>query len=417
MHVPVSCTINYNIQALRNSKLSLLSAGGISSERDQLCDLYVTPGETHGIFLTSHNVCAGEVPLLSARMVTNFDSDIRLDFLTHHNSPGEQDNIMFSPDVLRYMHKTVLKEEEEEQRKEIAAKEKLPGIFEGNSSKAENFIYEFAAYFMAHDDKPVLASPVARVALNLSRVKGEEVDQWVDQQLQWLELQDQQDPRVRSAFVEAFFEQFVPKGRWQSIVRIEMKWPYIDEYISDFKKAYIHSKQPLKGINQAQRFIKGLAGSVKRAMADKFQTYKKAKKQASHIVGIQKLLHQASKKRSETWTNAQGQLQKTLRPTTPKKPTSRISICKEQKRLKKVRQGQQRAAERKRGLEAHLYGGNPSMSLNSPMSQKAMGEVQMNKPNPTIIDTTTPSIDDLCTQLESLMLNEREEVINCLHIA
>ena len=243
---------------------------------------------------------------------------------------------MFSPDILKYMHKTVLKEEEEEQKREIAAKEKLPEIFKGNPSEAENFIYEFAAYFMAHDDEPVLASPVARVALTLSRVKGEEVDQWVDQQLQWLKLQDQQDLRVRSAFVEAFFEQFVPKGRWQSIARIEMKWPYIDECISDFEKAYVHSKQLLKGIDQVQQFIKGLAGSVKRAMTDKFQTYKKAKRQASHIVGIQKLLHQAYKKRSETWTNAQGQPQKTLWPTSPRKPMSHIPTCKEQKRLKKV---------------------------------------------------------------------------------
>ena len=71
-------------------------------------------------------------------MVTNFDGDIRLDFLTHHDSPEEWDNIMFSPDILRYMCKTVLKEEEEEQRKEITAKETLPGIFEGNPSEAEN---------------------------------------------------------------------------------------------------------------------------------------------------------------------------------------------------------------------------------------------------------------------------------------
>ena len=147
------------------------------------------------------------------------------------------------------MHKAVLKEEEEEQRRKIAAKEKLLKIFEGNPSKDEDFIYKFAAYFMAHNNEPVLASPVTRVVLTLSRVKGEEVDQWVDQQLQWLKLQDWQDPRVRSTFVEAFFKQFVPKGRWQNIARIEMKWPYIDEYISDFKKAHIHGRQLLKGID------------------------------------------------------------------------------------------------------------------------------------------------------------------------
>ena len=241
--------------------------------------------------LVPATVYAGEVSQLLTRMVTNFNGDIRLNFFAHHNSPEEQDNIMFSPEVLRYMHKAVLKEEEEEQRREIAAKEKLPEIFEGNPSKAETFIYKFAAYFMAHDDEPVLASPVMRVVLTLSRVKGEQVDQWVDSQLQWLKLQDQQGPRVRSAFVEAFFKQFMPKGRWQSIARREMKWPYIDEYIFDFKKTYVHSKQLLKGIDRVQQFIEGLTGSVKRAMTDKFQTYEKVKKQASHIVGIQKLLH------------------------------------------------------------------------------------------------------------------------------
>ena len=198
---------------------------------------------------------------------------------------------MFSPDVLRYMRKEILEEEKEEQRKEITAKEKLPEIFEGDPSTAEHFIYEFTAYFMAHNNELVLASPVARAALTLSRIKGEEVDQWVDQQLQWLELQDWQDPKVGSAFVEAFFKQFVPKGRWQNTARIEMKWLYIDEYISDFERVHVHGRQPLKGIEKAQQFIEGLAGSIKRAIKDKFQTYEKAKKQACHIMGVQKLLH------------------------------------------------------------------------------------------------------------------------------
>ena len=324
---------------------------------------------------------------------------------------------MFSPDVLRYMCKTILEEEEEEQRKEVAAKEKPLGIFKGNPSEAENFIYEFVAYFMAHDDEPVLASPVARVALTLSRVKGEEVDQWVDQQLQWLELQDQQDPRVGSAFVEAFFNQFVSKGRWQSIAKIEMKWPYIDEYISDFEKAYVHGKQLLKGIDQVQRFIEGLAGSVKRAMMDKFQTYKKAKKQASHIVGIQKLLHQAYRKKNDMWTNAQGQPQKMLRPTSPKKPMNQVPMSKEQKRLKRAQQAQRKASEREERMEIPLHVGDPSTSLNAPMQQKAVERVQTHGTNPSTVEATMPSIDDLCTQLESLTLNEREEVINCLCIA
>ena len=84
---------------------------------------------------------------------------------------------MFSLEVLTYICRDILNKEEEECRKIVATKEKLPEIFEGNPFKAENFIYQFAAYFMAHDDEPVLASPVAQVALTLSHVKGEEVDQ------------------------------------------------------------------------------------------------------------------------------------------------------------------------------------------------------------------------------------------------
>ena len=326
----------------------------------------------------------------------------------------KKDNIMFSPDILMYMCKVILNEEEEEHKIEAAAKEKLLEIFEGNPSKAEHFIYQFTTYFMAHDDELVLASPVTRVALTLSWVKGEEVDQWVDQQLQWLELQDWQDLKVRSAFVEAFFEQFVPKGRWQNVAKIEIKWPYIDEYISDFKKAHVHNKRPLKGINQAQWFIEGLMGAVKRVMKDRFQTYEKAKKQASHIIGVQKLLHQVYKKRNNGWTNVQGQPQKMLQPATLQKPGNHMHSQDKQKKQKKVWQAWQRVAEREGNMEAHLLMGNPSMFA-APSTQKStMGEVQTNSLSTSTINDTTPSINDLCKQLESLTLDKQEKVINCL---
>ena len=144
-----------------------------------------------------------------------------------------------------------------------------------------------------------------------------------------------------------------------------MKWPHIDEYISDFEKAHVHGRQLLEGINRAQQFIEQLAGSVKRAMTSKFQSYEKAKKQASHIVGIQKL-HQVYKKKNNVWTNVQGQPQKMLQPMTPKKPMSHMQSCEEQKKLKKAWQVCWRAAEREGEIEAHLFIGNPSMSLNSP---------------------------------------------------
>ena len=194
-----------------------------------------------------------------------------------------------------------------------------------------------------------------------------------------------------------------------------MKWPYINEYISDFKKAHIHSKQPLKGIDQAQ-LIEGLAGSIRRAMIDKFQTYEKAKKQASHIVGIQKLLHCVYKKINDTWTDVQGQPQKMLWPIIPWEPINHVCSQVDQRRQKKVQQACQRAAEREGKVEAHLLIGNPSMFAAPPIQKSATGEVQVNNPNTSTTDATTPPIDDLYTQLENLMLDEWEEMINCLCI-
>ena len=118
-----------------------------------------------------------------------------------------------------------------------------------------------------------------------------------------------------------------------------------------------------------------------------------------------------------TETPTQGQPQKMLWPTSPKKPTSLVLTHKEQKRLKKVQQAQQRAVKREKGVEAYPYVWNPSMSLSSLTLQSAMGKAQTNRVNPNTIETTMPLINNLCTQLESLSLNEREEVINCLCIA
>ena len=65
MHVHLSCTIYYNIQVLRNSKLSLLSAGGISYwERSALWPLCHPGGKFVAYSLHPAKADVGEVPLL-----------------------------------------------------------------------------------------------------------------------------------------------------------------------------------------------------------------------------------------------------------------------------------------------------------------------------------------------------------------
>ena len=88
----------------------------------------------------------------------------------------------------------------------------------------------------------------------------------------------------------------------------------------------------------------------------------------------------------------------------------------EQKKQKKAQQVHQKAAERKEGIGAHLFIRSPSMSLVPQTQQNAMRERQTDSPSPSITDTIALSINDLCTQIENLTLDEQEEVINHLCI-
>ena len=90
MHVLVSHTIYYNTEVLRNSKLSLLSASGISYwERSALWPLCCPRGRFIAYSLLPTRSLVGEVSLLSTKASTDFNGDIRLNFLAHHDSPEE----------------------------------------------------------------------------------------------------------------------------------------------------------------------------------------------------------------------------------------------------------------------------------------------------------------------------------------
>ena len=106
-----------------------------------------------------------------------------------------------------------------------------------------------------------------------------------------------------------------------------------------------------------------------------------------------------------------------LRPTDPMKPTNPVSMHEGQKRLKWAWQAQWRALGKEERMEVSLYVGNPGTLLNAPMKQEAVEKVQMHGVSPSMVKDTSPLIDDLCTRLESLTLNEREGVINHLCIA
>ena len=62
----------------------------------------------------------------------------------------------------------------------------LPTIFKGDCSKAESFLREFFTYLLVNYDVPALASFIKWIAITLTCIKGPEVNQWTQQQLEWL---------------------------------------------------------------------------------------------------------------------------------------------------------------------------------------------------------------------------------------
>jgi hypothetical protein len=62
-----------------------------------------------------------------------------------------------------------------------------PQPFDGDRTKAEAFLRELRLYMMANQGVPGFESPIRRVAIALTFIKGLKVDGWVEAMLQAIE--------------------------------------------------------------------------------------------------------------------------------------------------------------------------------------------------------------------------------------
>ena len=59
----------------------------------------------------------------------------------------------------------------------------MPQPFDGDRAKAEAFLRELRLYMMANQGVPGFESPIRRVAITLTFIKGLKVDGWVEAML------------------------------------------------------------------------------------------------------------------------------------------------------------------------------------------------------------------------------------------
>ena len=120
---------------------------------------------------------------------------------------------------------------------------KLPEIFDGDRTKAEDFIEEVKGYLCLNQDMAGFNSPMKKVHFTLTHMKGPKVANWVKTMGETIKSMDpmvDNIPEVWTQFLETFNAQFQDstkeeKARMQ-LKNLRMKGNLIDEYVLDFEE-------------------------------------------------------------------------------------------------------------------------------------------------------------------------------------
>jgi len=119
----------------------------------------------------------------------------------------------------------------------------LPDVFNGDRTKAEAFIDQLNHYFLLNLDVPGFNSPIKKVALAITLIKGTEVAGWtraLGELLHALDPVHDNVPALWEHFEREFRKKFQDSSKQQraraSLDNHRMKWPDIDTYISSFEE-------------------------------------------------------------------------------------------------------------------------------------------------------------------------------------
>src|SRR5260370_16826991 len=118
-----------------------------------------------------------------------------------------------------------------------------PDVFNGDRTKAEAFIDQLNQYFRLNLDVPGFNSPIKKVALAITLIKGTEVTGWtrvLGDLLRALDPVHDNVPALWEHFEREFRKKFQDSSKQQraraSLDNHRMTWPHVSTYISSFKQ-------------------------------------------------------------------------------------------------------------------------------------------------------------------------------------
>jgi len=176
-----------------------------------------------------------------------------------------------------------------------------PVHFEGDRTRAEEFIDEVTDHFLLNHQHIPFQSAITRVAYTLSHVKGPQTATWRHNMGRWLATQpDNQD--TYDQFIAQFCAQYMDSQKElrarNKLTTLHMTWPHIDQYIVDFEQLIREAGYDQNHPESVQLFLLHLSPTVlantMKAMAQQpvrdYPTYKETAIKAMQSQEILKAL-------------------------------------------------------------------------------------------------------------------------------
>ena len=145
----------------------------------------------------------------------------------------------------------------------------LPQIFNGDRSKADDFIEEVKGYFHLNADVAGYNSPYKKVAFTLTLIKGEELAQWVQNMGNWLDMLNPIADNIKylwDQFLEAYTYQFQDSQAIQwartKLKNCRMTNNNYDDYVSCFESLADKADYMRGSAEMYDMFLEGLPTNI-----------------------------------------------------------------------------------------------------------------------------------------------------------
>jgi Retrotransposon gag protein len=152
-----------------------------------------------------------------------------------------------------------------------------PTIFTGDCSLSETFMCDFKIYKIMNPLADVMKQPYACVTTALSLIQGLKVNDWVDEQLNELELKTCTTPRsdetlwtdFKTTFSDAFMDTAKKEDAYQKLKYLKMKDELVDDYITTFNSLTAKAGWELSNEGTIDAFQSGLCPGTLNAIMNR----------------------------------------------------------------------------------------------------------------------------------------------------